>query len=106
LRIYTPEGQVEREADPGDLILTRVESGGNRLVVTADSPQHPSELFLWNGSSFDRWTQHNPWLSEIDFGEQHTLTYTARDGQQVEGILIEPVGGVPAGGAPTVMMVH
>jgi len=106
LRFYTEQGQVEREADAGDLILTRVESGGNRVAVTADTPRHPAEMFLWSDSGFDRWTEHNGWLSDIDFGTQRTLTYTARDGQQIEGILIEPVKPPRSGGAPTIMMVH
>lgn len=106
LRFYTEDGNVEREVDPGELILSRVESGGNRVIVTADSPRHPAELFLWGGAGFTRWTDHNEWLAEIDFGEQRTLTYTARDGQEIEGILIEPAGRIPASGAPTIMMVH
>ncbi|MGB3796812.1 MAG: S9 family peptidase [Alteraurantiacibacter sp.] len=106
LRFYSDSGDVEREFNPGELILISLEQGGNRLVVEANSPQHPNELFAFNRGEFTRWTNHNPWLSEIDFGEQRTYTYEARDGQQVEGILIMPVGGVPAGGAPTIMDVH
>ncbi|MBD59241.1 MAG: S9 family peptidase [Citromicrobium sp.] len=107
LRIYNADGSVAQEIDPGELILTSLENGGSdALFVEAESPRHPSELFAFDGAGFTRWTTHNPWLSEIDFGEQRTVTYTARDGQEVEGILIEPVGGVPRGGAPTIMMVH
>ncbi len=106
LRFYTERGQMEREVDPGALILTSLAQGGNRLAALADSPTHPSELFLLRGDGFERWSQSNPWLAEITFGEQRALTYTARDGQQVEGILIEPVGGAPAGGAPTILAVH
>ena len=107
LRIYNADGSMAGEFDPGDLILTGLENGGSdRMFVRADSPQHPSELFAFDGASFTRWTRHNPWLSEIDFGKQRTMTYTARDGQQIEGVLIEPVGGVPRGGAPLIMNVH
>ncbi|WP_238474148.1 S9 family peptidase [Altericroceibacterium spongiae] len=106
LRFYTGNGNMAQEIDPGDLIITALDSGGNRLAVKADTPDHPSELYLLNYQSFDRWTTHNPWLSEIDFGAQRSYTYTATDGQQIEGILIEPVGGIPAGGAPTIMDVH
>ncbi len=106
LRFYDPSGAMLREVDPDGLILTSIEQGGNRLAVEANSPTHPNELFLFDGFGFTRWTDHNPWLAEIDFGTQRTLTYTARDGQQVEGILIEPVGGIPFERAPTILNVH
>ena len=106
LRIYNADGSVAEEHGGGELILTGVQSGGNVLAVAANSPRHPTEMFVWSGGTFNRWTQHNPWLSEIDFGTQRTVTYTARDGQQVEGVLIEPVGGVKKGGAPTILNIH
>ncbi|MFU7527645.1 S9 family peptidase [Qipengyuania sp. ASV99] len=114
LRIYNADGSFAEEHDPGALILTRVEAAGDRIAFAANAPQHPTELFVWNPGSgsgasngaFERWTNHNDWLSEISFGEQRAYSYTATDGQTVEGVLILPVGGVPAGGAPTIMNVH
>ena len=106
LRFYSKTGEQLREYDPGELILTSLEQGGNRLVVEANSPTHPNELFAFSGGRFTRWTNHNPWLSEIDFGEQRTYTFTATDGTEIEGVLITPVGGIPAGGAPTIFDVH
>lgn len=106
LRIYNSNGTLSEEIDPGELILTRVEAAGNTIAVAANAPQHPTELFVWNDGSFDRWTNHNDWLSEITFGEQRPYTFTATDGQEIEGVLILPIGGVPEGGAPTIMNVH
>lgn len=107
LRIYNPDGSVAEEHDPGELILTAIDAAGDRVVVVANAPQHPSELFTFAGGQFQRWTRHNPWLSEITFGRQRAYRYTARDGQAIEGVLIEPVGGIPRrGGAPTIMNVH
>ena len=106
LRVYNPDGTVAEEADPGDLILTRIEAGGDLVIVKAESPSHPTELYQYANGAFTRWTTHNSWLSDIDFGTQRTLTYTARDGAEIEGILIEPLGRKPLGGAPTIMMVH
>lgn len=106
LRIYDANGRVRREIDPGELILTGVQAAGNMIAVSADSPRHPTELFVLKGDKFERWTSHNEWLKDITFGEQRTFTFTATDGQKVEGVLILPVGGVPAGGAPTIMNVH
>lgn len=106
LRFYDPSGELEREVDPQGLILTRLEQGGNRLAVLAESPAHPNELYLYSGGVFERWTGHNPWLAEVDFGTQRTMTYTARDGQVIEGVLIEPVGGIPFERAPVIFDVH
>lgn len=114
LRVYKPDGSLDHEHDGGDLILTGVEAAGGKIAVRANSPQHPTELFVWDPGSgagagngaFNRWTRHNPWLSEITFGKQSAVTYTARDGQQIEGVLIEPVGPAPKGGAPLIMNVH
>ena len=106
LRIYSADGAQLAEYPATGLALSGIEAGGDRVVVRASSPTHPSELFAFDNGTFTRWTSHNPWLSEIDFGTQRAVTYTARDGQQVEGVLIEPVGGFPKGGAPMIMNVH
>lgn len=106
LRIHNRDGSLQREVDPGALIITNVEIGGDTVAVSANAPQHPNELFRLDGNSFTRWTSHNPWLSEITFGNQRTFRFTATDGQEVEGVLIEPVGGTPRGGAPLIMNVH
>ncbi len=106
LRIYGADGSLQSEIDAGELILQRVKAAGPTIAVRADSPSHPGELFVLANGRFARWTRHNPWLSGIDLGRQRTVTYTARDGQSIEGVLIEPVGGVPRGGAPTILDVH
>ena len=106
LRFYNPEGSVAGEIDPGAIIMTSIEAGGDKVFVTANTARHPSELYALEGNGLLRWTVHNPWLADIDFGNQRTVTYTARDGRQIEGVLIEPVGGVPKGGAPLIMNVH
>ena len=106
LRTYARDGSVASELDPGALILGNVETAGDMIAVAAESPDHPRELFVLENGTFRRWTEHNPWLSDIDMGAQRTVTYTARDGQPIEGILIEPVGGIPRGGAPVIFDVH
>ena len=106
LRFYAADGAVIEDVSAGDLSLTGIDAGGERLVVRASTATHPSELFEYKDGAFTRWTRHNPWLADISFGKQSVVTYTARDGQVVEGVLIEPVGGAPKGGAPLIMNVH
>ncbi|MBV7255321.1 S9 family peptidase [Pacificimonas sp. WHA3] len=106
LRFYDQDGRIVEEVDPGPLVLRGLETTGDRIIVLADAPSHPVELFAYRSGTFERWTDHNPWLAEIDLGEQRTFRYMARDGQEIEGVLIEPVGGAPSGGAPTIMKIH
>ncbi len=106
LRFYSDDGDMLQDVDTDGLILTSLEQGGNLLTVEANSPSHPNELFLYDGNAFQRWTDHNPWLANIAMGEQRAYSYTARDGQVVEGVLVLPVGGIPEGGAPLIMDVH
>ncbi|MFA6219750.1 MAG: S9 family peptidase [Erythrobacter sp.] len=105
LRIYDG-ARVEREIDGGELVLGEVKAGGGRIFVEASADRHPNELFELRGNRFLRWTQHNRWLGEVAFGRQRVFRYAARDGQGIEGILIEPVGGIPRGGAPLIIDVH
>ncbi|PIW56507.1 MAG: S9 family peptidase [Sphingomonadales bacterium CG12_big_fil_rev_8_21_14_0_65_65_10] len=106
LRIYSPDGSVAQQIDGENLSISSIEAGGNRIAVRASTAQHPSELYVWKGAMWERWTSHNPWLAEIDFGEQRPYRYTATDGTEIEGVLVLPVGGVPAGGAPLILDVH
>ena len=105
-RIYGADGTKQQEIDPRGLILTALRAGGGTVAVIANTPTHPDELFVQEGDGFTRWTTHNRWLSQIDFGPQRAVGYNARDGQRIDGIMIEPVGGVPASGAPTILDVH
>ena len=106
LRFYNADGSMAQQVDPGELIIANIETAGGTLAMRASSPTHPLELYSFDGTGFTRWTNHNPWLSEIDFGAQRTYRYNARDGQEIEGVLIEPVGGAPRGGAPLILDVH
>ncbi len=114
LRIYNRDGSVASERDSGALVLDSIEAGtgpsATTLAFRADAPDHPHELFVYDGTAFQRWTRHNPWLGEIDFGRQRTYSYSARDGQRIEGVLIEPVGGVrkakDGNGSPLILDVH
>lgn len=105
-RVYGADGTMQREIDPHGLILTALRAAGGTVAAIANTPTHPNELFVQEGDNFIRWTKHNPWLAKIDFGLQKAVGYNARDGQRIEGIMIEPVGGVPTGGAPTILDVH
>jgi len=105
-------------ADGADLTRTRAEKGpvihhvahaqnGLRALV-ADAPQHPMELFLMDGGTDDlrRVTNHNPWLADKQLAEQEIVTYTARDGLELQGLLMRPLGVEEGTRVPLITVVH
>ena len=79
-----------------------------RAAFVADAPRHPGELFVLGPreSSLVRWTESNPWLAEIDFGRQETISWNARDGLRIEGLLVRPLGERKGQRYPLIHVVH
>lgn len=83
--------------------VTAFAVAGTRVVRTVGTPQHPPELFL---DGFGRLTDSNPGLQDVALGEQTIVTVCARDGLEIEGILIKPVDWQPGQRYPFVIVVH
>jgi dipeptidyl aminopeptidase/acylaminoacyl peptidase len=83
------------------------QSGSRVAAAVADSPAHAAEVFLLRqGEQPVRLTDSNPVLSERTLARQEVMKYKARDGLELEAVVIYPVTKVPAGGSPMVMMIH
>jgi dipeptidyl aminopeptidase/acylaminoacyl peptidase len=95
---------------PGGPILHQltVSRDGRTLAFVADSPQHPQEVYLLG--PFDkaprRLTDSNPWLKELRFAKQEVVKHKARDGLELEGILVRPLDEKPGQRYPLVLTVH
>ncbi|HBU43301.1 MAG TPA: S9 family peptidase [Microbacterium sp.] len=88
-----------------DLSIAR---GNGRMALLASTPEHPTEVyrFGFGVGSPQRMTNSNPWLSEVDFAYQEVVTYEARDGLEIEGILVYPLGFEPGKRYPLILAVH
>ncbi len=73
------------------------------VVKTVGMPEHPPELFL---DGVGRVTDSNPELASVVLGEQTVEKVRARDGLEIEGILIKPVGYQQGTKYPFVIVVH
>jgi dipeptidyl aminopeptidase/acylaminoacyl peptidase len=77
------------------------------FVFTVSSAQFPSELFYWRrGKNLKRLTDSNPFLNERLLGEQKLIRYKARDGLEIEGLLILPVDYQKGAQYPLIVVVH
>ena len=95
----------------GDLVVTAfsVAWNGRTAALVGQSPGHPGEVFrteIGQGSRPGRLTDSNPWLARMAFAPQEAVTYEARDGLVIQGVLIRPLGVEKGTRVPFVLDVH
>ncbi|REK10011.1 MAG: S9 family peptidase [Planctomycetota bacterium] len=110
-------GVVSREGEPVQMLVPfgkhafssmSVSKDGNRAAIVAHSPTHPLEVFTMERGDSEprRLTTSNPWLNAVDLAPQEVVTYEARDGQKIEGLLIHPLNKEEGKRYPLVLVVH
>ena len=101
-------GQEAGAAPASGPILRAIHAHPGQSVVAAvaDTPSHPPEVYLLrDGSSPARLTHWNPVLDERRLATQEAITYEARDGLELEAVLIRPVNR-QRGGNPLIVFAH
>jgi len=80
----------------------------SQFAFVGASPDIPGDVFYWKKGSRDmrRLTTLNPWIYERELGRQEVVRYTARDGLEIEGILVWPVGYEEGRRYPLIVTVH
>ena len=82
-------------------------SGGGRVAMIGSAPEHPPEVFrLDRRGSAGRLTDSNPWLADVELARQEVVTYEARDGLEIEGILFWPLDYTEGERYPLILAVH
>jgi dipeptidyl aminopeptidase/acylaminoacyl peptidase len=81
---------------------------GQSAAFAAQTPAHPPELYrMKHGDAAPaRVTNSNPWLAQVKLGAQEVVKYKARDGLELEGILMRPVGEQRGQRYPLILVVH
>lgn len=82
-------------------------ANNNNIAFIANTPDHPNEVYFFNGKDkAKRVTDLNTWLKNKKMGEQKVVSYEARDGRKIEGILIKPVDYQEGSKVPLIVRVH
>jgi len=81
---------------------------GRKAAFVADSPAHPGELFVMTDGEAapTRWTDSNRWLAGVSLAPQEVVSYEARDGLALEGLLIRPLHEKKGERYPLIVVVH
>jgi dipeptidyl aminopeptidase/acylaminoacyl peptidase len=81
---------------------------GNTFAMPANTAAHPNEVYVGNvrDRRLRRVTNHNAFLANVQLGRQETISYTARDGSRIDGVLLHPVNAQPGVRAPLAVLPH
>lgn len=81
---------------------------GRKLAFAASTPVHPNEAFVADvtSSGATRLTTLNPQLKDVQLGAQEIVRWKARDGWEIEGVLVKPVGYREGQRYPVIMQPH
>jgi dipeptidyl aminopeptidase/acylaminoacyl peptidase len=100
-------GSILRHVEAPVLRLFGTSRDGQVIALVADSPRHPPEVYLTGPHSIiRRLTDSNPWLKDMRFAEQEVVQHKARDGLELEGILVRPLDAKKGQRYPLVLSVH
>ena len=92
----------------GKLVVASLDGSlGGALALVAQTPQHPNEVYtIADDGAAVRRTTSNEWLADLRFASQEVIRYSARDGLELEGILISPLDRQPGRRYPLQLVVH
>lgn len=105
------DGTTRRTVVPaGARILTSIDASrdGKTLAFTGQSPTHPSEVFRVDAANAtpQRLTDSNPWLAQVRLEKQEVVNFKARDGLELQGVLVRPLDEQPGQRYPLILTVH
>lgn len=94
--------------DKGDTVFNGFSKSENTIAFTGSSASHPGEVFTYDLISrrISKKTDLNPWLASRKMGMQEKMSWTARDGLDLEGILIYPADYQRGAKYPLITLIH
>ena len=90
------------------LSSVRFSKDGKIAVLLGESPAHPREAFSLplQSKKVRRLSDSNPWLAGLELARQEVVRWEARDGLELQGILLHPLNPSAGNPPPLLLMVH
>ena len=103
------DGTAPRVMMPtGGPVVVAIDRAANGTVaLLVNTPAHPSEVYILDAAGAPkRLTDNNPWLTTMKMAKQEVVSFKARDGVALEGILVRPLDEKPGQRYPLILTVH
>ncbi len=107
-KIKPGSAKYKTQLKPGKLITGKlsVSDSDKTIALAAHSRNHPNEVFMLRSKKATRLTNSNPWLDKKRLAKQETIALKARDGVELDGVLIYPLDHKEGTRYPLIMSVH
>lgn len=94
--------------EPAKVVFTSFNYSNGKFSFSGNTPEHPGELFTFDVSNkaLTKHTNSNPWLSEINLAKQEKFVYNARDGLDIEALLLYPINFKEGNSYPLITYIH
>ncbi len=108
LGVIQADGGDERTLAQRDgLIFDSLSIADNgRVALGASTVEHPREVYALDADRPERLTVSNDWLNDVELARQEVVTYAARDGLEIEGLLIWPLDYREGQRYPLILAAH
>ena len=93
----------------GGRILSSVDlARTGAMAFVGETPRHPREVFVLARGDREprRLTDSNPWVGDLRLAAQEVVSFTARDGLALQGVLVRPLDEQPGRRYPLILTVH
>ncbi len=103
------ERELIYHAQDTKVIMDKVSftSDFKHFAMIGSSPAMPGDIYYWDGKGdFQRMTDINNWINDRNLGKQELIQYKARDGWDIEGLLIYPQNHESGEKYPLIVYVH
>ncbi len=106
--IKTGSNKYKKLVKEGKFIATQlsVSDSDKTLALRGNTAKHPNEVFIVRSNKATRLTDSNSWLNDKRFAKQETITLKARDGVELDGVLVYPLNYEKGTRYPLIMSVH
>ncbi len=80
----------------------------NLIAMAGNTAKHPTDVFLFDikKQALKRMTNHNPWIDDLRLARQEKIRYYAKDGLDIEGVLIYPLNYEKGKKYPLIVYIH
>lgn len=91
----------------GPVVVALDRASNGTVALLAHTPAHPAEVYVLDAAGAPkRLTDNNPWLSTMKMAKQEVVSFKARDGVAMEGILVRPLDEKAGQRYPLILNVH